>query len=44
MLTLQISAFAEQAAAHLSQFAVKAARAHATSPANWPPAITAIRR
>ena len=43
MLTLQISAFAEQAAAHLSQFALKAPRAQATWPANWPPAITAIR-
>jgi hypothetical protein len=43
MLTPQISAFAEQAAAHLSQFALKTARAQATSPANWPPAVTAIR-
>jgi hypothetical protein len=43
MLTPQISAFAEQAAAHLSQFALKTARAPATSPANWPPAVTAIR-
>jgi hypothetical protein len=43
MLTPQISAFAEQAAAHFSQFALKTARARATSPANWPPAVTAIR-
>jgi hypothetical protein len=43
MLTPQISAFAEQAAAHLSQFALKTARAQATWPANWPPAVTAIR-
>jgi hypothetical protein len=43
MLTPQISAFAEQAAAHLSQFALKTARAQATWPANWPPTVTAIR-